>query len=524
MATLIHLCRKDFASAKRTMWGAWLVFLGFALVPVLVTDGAEHATLYFVVVPLVPWFLVFFLTLMILRVDPFIGSNSFIGTRPVSKSTIWFSKMVSIAVFVLMPCLFARFIGVLLLGLDLGLSDWAIWWVGNVLGFGVPATIAWIVGTTTRGMILSTGLTMALFLGICLLFISLGNDMDEFRFLAAAEHLEASRSLVACLLILIAGPLLAGCWIVGRRVWWSFATYIGTAVVITFVSTRWNFNFVERLVKADLNETPTSENLRISTRGRPLVTDSRWDGTRMTTVFLEASVDGVPNTWIAHPAGIKATARFRDGRMIHSVCLNQATHGEDILSKLPSIGIRIDEGLSGAESCRTKWFETESWRLSDLPDRNCTITGESWMEFYQPCILAVLSAKSGAVAVKGGTRCELDEVRIWKNVISMDLTLTQLNLSSRRYLANLQQGIALFLINQETGQRTNIRMEGAMGVRAMKTRLTPDFRIQSSGSDGEAVDPRTFLKDAKLYLIGARYGGTGRVSFEIPEIRLKQKQ
>ena len=35
---------------------------------------------------------------------------------------------------------------------------------------------------------------------------------------------------------------------------------------------------------------------------------------------------------------------------------------------------------------------------------------------------------------------------------------------------------------------------------------------------------RAFLKDAKLYLIGARYGGTGRVSFEIPEIRLERRQ
>lgn len=524
MAPLIHLCRKDFASAKHTILGAWMVFLGFALVPAFVTDRAEHGWLFHLGAELVPWFLVFFLTLMILRVDSFTGSSSFIGTRPVSKTKMWFSKMVSIFVFVLVPCLFAQFIGVLLLGVKPGPSDWAIWCVQNVLGFGVPATIAWIVGTTTRSMILSTGFTMALILGICLLFVSLGNDVNEFRFLAEAKHLEASRSFVACMLILIAGPLLAGCWIIGRRVWWSVATYIGTAAVITIASTRWNFNFVERLEKAGLNETPTSDDLRISTRGRPLVTDSRRDNGRMTTVSLEASVDGVPNAWIAYPAGIKATARFRDGSIIRSVCLNQATHGESFLSKLRSIGIRIDEDLPGAEPFQTKWFETESWRLAEFPDRNCTITGESWMEFYQPCILLVLSAKSGAVAVQGKIRCQVEEVRIWNEVISMDLTLTQLNLSCLGDLANRQQGIVLLLINQKTGQRTDIRMEGAMGSRTMKTRLTPDFRIQASRSDGETKDPRAFLKDAKLYLIGARYGGTGRVSFEIPEIRLERRQ
>lgn len=523
MRTLIHLCRKDFASAKHTICGAWMVFLGFALVPAFVTDGAEHGRLFHLGAELVPWFQVIFLTLMILRVDPFTGSNSFIGTRPVSKSTMWFSKMVSIFVFVMVPCLFAQFIGVLLLGVKPGPSDWAIWWVGGVLGFGVPVTIAWIVGTTTRSAILSTGFTMALILGICLLFISLGNDMDEFRSLAEAEHLKASRSLVACLQILIAGPLLAGCWIVWRRVWWSIATCIGTAAVITIVSTRWNFNFVERLVKADLNETPTLEGLRITTRGRPLVTDSRQDGTRKTTVSLEASVDGVPNAWTAHPAGIKAIARFRDGGMIHGVCLNQATHGTSILSKLPSLGIGIDEGVSGAEPCQTKWFETESWRLADYPDRNCTITGESWVEFYQPCVLAVLSAESGAVAVQGCIRCEVENVRIGSDVISMDLTLTHLNLSSRGEPTNFRQGIALLLINQNTRQRTDIRMGGAMESRTMRTRLSPDFRIQPSRLEGEGVDPRAFLKDAKLYLIGARYGGTARVRFELPEIRLGRK-
>ena len=38
--------------------------------------------------------------------------------------------------------------------------------------------------------------------------------------------------------------------------------------------------------------------------------------------------------------------------------------------------------------------------------------------------------------------------------------------------------------------------------------------------DKKTSDPQTFLKDARLYLIGGRYGGTVRVPFEMKDVDL----
>jgi hypothetical protein len=38
----------------------------------------------------------------------------------------------------------------------------------------------------------------------------------------------------------------------------------------------------------------------------------------------------------------------------------------------------------------------------------------------------------------------------------------------------------------------------------------------------QTSDPQTFLKDARLYLIGHRHGGTVRLPFDLQEIRLEK--
>jgi hypothetical protein len=84
----------------------------------------------------------------------------------------------------------------------------------------------------------------------------------------------------------------------------------------------------------------------------------------------------------------------------------------------------------------------------------------------------------------------------------------------------LEDDIEILLINRKTGEHTTIgRMSGSSSAGPGWMTLRRDLRIDD-WPDRQTSDPQTFLKDARLYLIGHRYGGTVRVPFEIPEIEL----
>jgi hypothetical protein len=113
MATLIHLCRKDYSFAKHSLSGSWVVFLVAALMPRFITGAlAEAAVAMLGPLLAVQYFQIFASSLKILRADSYSGGNAFIGTRPVTMTMLWLSKLVSIAAFLLLPWLLAHVIGV----------------------------------------------------------------------------------------------------------------------------------------------------------------------------------------------------------------------------------------------------------------------------------------------------------------------------------------------------------------------------------------------------------------------------
>jgi hypothetical protein len=162
MASLIHLCRKDYSFAKHVLLGSWVVFLVAALMPRFITGALADAALA-ILGPLwaVQYFQIFASVLKILRTDSFSGGNAFIGTRPVTMTMLWLSKLVAIAAFVLWPYLLAQVIGVWVLRVHLTPGDWMLFLIEKKLLFGMPAAIALIVGTHTRHFVWTTLLTIA---------------------------------------------------------------------------------------------------------------------------------------------------------------------------------------------------------------------------------------------------------------------------------------------------------------------------------------------------------------------------
>jgi hypothetical protein len=470
----------------------------------------------------VQYFQVFASVLKILRADSFSGGNAFIGTRPVTMTRIWLSKLLAIAVFVLLPYLLAQVIGVWVLRVHLTPADWVLFLAEKKLLFGLPAAIALIVGTHTRNFVWTTLLTIAFGALMIWLAVSIFGRPGGLNFIMEARELKTSQCLVAQVLISIAAILLAWLWMAQRRMSWSIAAGVSALVVVAGVSTQWKVNFVKRLTSSEVDANIMASDLRIAWLGEPRISSSSHNRVSLTTVIREAKVEDVPKGWLAFPSGVRANASFRDGNMIVSGVANSRNYGDFSRALLPSLGIELPEKHPGRLDFdhATTWFEAAASLLRDLPDPTCTISGECMIELTQPVILANLPAQTGVSATHGRFRYHINQVEATGSGISLKLLVSGVDLASRGDLRNRHDDIEILLINPKTGEHTAVgRMSGGsssgFGLQTMSRSLNID-----DWPDKKTSDPQTFLKDARLYLIGSRHGVTVRLPFEMPDIEL----
>lgn len=527
MATLIHLCRKDFSFAKHALFGAWAVFLVAALMPAFITGALVDAAAPILgLVFAASLFQVFAATLKILRADSFTGGHAFIGTRPVTMTMLWLSKLVATAALVLLPWLLVQTTGVWALRLHLTPSDWMLFLAEKTLLFGMPAAIALVIGAHTRNFGWAALLTIAFAAAIVWLAASIYGRPGALNFITEARHLKASQWLVAQVLVSIAGILLAWLWMTCQRPAWSVAAGALSLLVIAGVSTQWKANFVNRLALSDADGNPATSILRITWLGEPRVSSRSQNDVSFTTVIREAQVDGVPEGWLANPSGIRSNARFRDGAMIAGEAVNSHTYGDYSRALLPTLGVELplNHPESPNQDSWKTWFEGETSLLRDRDDTTSKITGKCMVELYQPVVLANLPAESGASASHGRFRYGIEQVEASTGGISLKLTVCGVDLTSRGDRMEKQDEIEILLINPKTGEHTSIgyrngSTNGGFGWMTMRRNLRID-----DWPDRKTSDPQTFLKNARLYLIGSRHGGTIRVPFEIPEILLEENR
>jgi len=524
MATLIHLCRKDYSFAKHVLLGSWAMFLVAALMPAFITGALVDAAAPILgLVFAAPLFLVFAATLRILRADSFTGGNAFIGTRPVTMTLLGLSKLIAIAVFVLWPYLLAQVIGVLALRVHLTPADWVLFLAEKKLLFGLPAAIALIVGTHTRNFVWTTMLTIAFAALMIWLAATIFGRPGGFNFITEARHLKASQWLVAQVLISSAAILLAWLWMAQRRMSWSIGAGLLALAVVAGVSTQWKVNFVSLLARSEVDANIVASDLRIAWLGEPRISGSSRNNVPFTTVIRDVKVDGVPDGWMASPSDVRSTARFPDGGIIAGEATNSRYYGDSSRALLPSLGVELPlkHSIRSGDGRGLTWFETATSLLRDHIDPTATISGECMIELAQPVILANLPAQSGTSASHGRFRYRIEQVEASGGGISLKLAVYGVDLASRGDWRNRQDDIEILLINRKTGEHTTIgRMSGSSSGGPGWLTMRRDLRIDD-WPDRQTSDPQTFLKDARLYLIGRRHGGTVRVPFEIPDIELE---
>lgn len=521
MKLLIHLCRKDYSFAKHTLWGAWAVFLVAVLMPVIMTGPLVNAVaLFLVLVSFAPLLLIFAATLRILSADSFTGGHAFIGTRPVTMTMLWLSKLITIAAFVLLPWLLAQIIGVFALGLHLTPADWMLFLIEKKLLFGIAMAIPLMVGTHTRNFGWTTLLTITFtILMIRFATTTLGKP-GGLDFIMEARYLRASQWLVTQLLISIAALLLSWLWMVRRNLSWSIAVGLIAIAGIAIVSTNWQVNFVEKLA---FSKAPAAPNLCITWLDGPSISGSSRNHVQFTRVIRDAKLEGVPDGWIASFSGIRANAHFHNGGVMTGDTINSRKYGDFSRALLPALG--VDLPMNHPDRLNQwnfiTWFEAESSLLRDRPDPVATISGTCMVELDQPVVLANLPARNGASASNGRFLYRVESVEPSGSSISVKLTVCGATLGSRGDWSDILRGIEILLINPKIGKQTQSQWSGGSTSGLGWASLRRDLSIDDWPNSGTS-DPLAFLNGARLYVIGRRHGGTVPLPFDIPEIRLEK--
>jgi hypothetical protein len=518
MAALIHLCRKDYSFAKHALWGAWAVFLVAALMPRLVSGAlAEAAAPILGLLLAVQHFQIFASVLKILRADSYSGGHAFIGTRPVTKTTLWLSKLISIATFVLVPWLVAKAIAVIAAGVHPSSSDWAMLVCEEILWFGTVASVGLVVGTHTRQFAWTVLLTIALCACVLWLAVSVFNRPGGLNFITEARHLKASQWLVAQALITLSGLALSWLWITRRNPVISIATGGLLAALVFLGSKHWNINFIERLAAPQTTAKP-----RISWVGDPMVSKTSRNNMAFATVSSAIRVEGTPEGCIAFPAGVRSFACYADGTTHSGHTANSTTHGDATRALFPSLGEPpLTDNAWPMDPNRFTIFQGYMALARKKAGMPCTLRGEALVELHEPVVLANLPARSGESATSGRFRYHVERVApTGPDQVAVDISVTGIRLSSRDDLLNEQSEIEMLLVNSRIGHHTPIGyLSGGSYAVPGWFSLRRVFPIDGRSVD-DKIDPVDFLKDARLYLIGRRYRGTVRVPFEIPDVDL----
>ncbi len=281
-------------------------------------------------------------------------------------------------------------------------------------------------------------------------------------------------------------------------------------------------NFAKRLTPSEIEGNPAANNPRLFWIEEPRLSGTSRNNVSYTTVIRETKVGNVPDGWLAHPSGVWSQARFSDGDVITSELVNSPHYGDcsrAILSSLAvGFSLQHSEGLTIGRG--TTWFECPTSLLQDRTDTTCTISGECLIELYQPVVLANLPAESGTSTRHGRYRFRISRVEASERGISVHLAVLGVELAFGDDWNITDDKLEILLINPNTSEHTEIgSMSGSASWGPGWLTMRRNLRIENR-PDKEPSDSNTFLKDARLYLIGRRDGGTARIPFEMPDIEL----
>jgi hypothetical protein len=140
-------------------------------------------------------------------------------------------------------------------------------------------------------------------------------------------------------------------------------------------------------------------------------------------------------------------------------------------------------------------------------------------------VLAELPAQVGASAVIGRFNYRIDHLNAIEGQVSVQLSIHGVALRSKGDRTRATLPMELLFVNPSTGKFTNTSGSGGSNSTggewiALHKTVTINDEIAST----HRPDAAAFLQGARLYILGARYGGNMKLPYEIPEILLEEKR
>lgn len=530
MNTLIHLCKKDFTFAKPWIFGTWLALAAGTFLPAIMP--AVGAPLPWAAIRVwIPALLIFLTSTRIIHCDPFTGTTAFIATRPVRSMDLLGGKLAFITCTLILPAALLALFHPALMGVALTATEHLFLFFEKALYFAVFAAASVLVSLLTRrvGTMVLASAVILIVIGILVRF-AFGRPGQMFGRTLEEHHLHASIWLVIQVLLVIAALAIAMSRAARLRWPVTAAMFVLAAGSFIGIAKGWKWNFVEQLAKdAPLGQILATEPKLIWLDEPRLVSYEMRESIPYAQVIRPHRIEGLKDGWRAKLVESASEARFTDGAVWKSRRAASPSPFEKFAADvLPQLGIAPSEAskqnLADPFTFRVL-FECEKSQLSSLRQPRASIHGSGTFQLYRPFIAAEMPAKVGAMAASGRSQFRIDSLSVIDGRISLGFSTRGIALKSKGDGAGGIQPLELVLMNPETKQ---IAKFGGGGGSARSgddwNTFNRSYWLDQNPGDASRPDADAFLKNARVFVIGMRYGGNISLPYEIPEMLLEEKR
>lgn len=528
MTTLLHLCKKDFTFAKPWILGTWFALAISNVLPWISLDGRAGEP-FMMIRLLAPVVMIFLTSTRIIHCDSFVGTSGFMGTRPVRATTLLRNKLVLIALVLVLPAVGFALLHAACMRVNLSALEWLLLFIENWLYFSLIAGAAVAYAVISRHVGIMVVLIMAT-LFLFLMLLALFNLNWPFGDSLEDQHLKASFQLVAQAFLSVAAVAIAMSWVALRRIWLTAGGFLLCAAFLVAPGVFWKWNFVDDLSRNVSKSEIVSDGVNIRWTEAPRFSSYRSkESITNWKVLRPGWVSGLKGGSTGDLVKFQSEASFKDGTRWKSEGVTKYYSPDFLaLTILPQLGIEVpEEEIREGFGRPLAWtlFESERNSLLKVTDLRASFRGIGTFQLEQPVILAELPVQVGASATSGRLRYRLNSISTAETQILLNLSVGGVSLTSMGDRARKPYRPQFLLVNPGTKEfALSMDRDISSGAGREWSTIYETFSINRRPKAATASGAGKFIKGARLYILGTRYGGNIELPFEIPEMLLEEKR
>lgn len=425
---LIHLVRKDFSAFRVHLILLWLIIVAAVVMPLGTTMSAMSASSAIVTAF---FLLLFLIQALLFQLDPATGTDNFLTTRPIPKSTLLGSKLALFFAAGIAPLLIAAVLQAARAWLDLTAGGYLWICVKLLLIYGGVAGLTALIAAYTPNI----PRFIAYIVGISMLILivfkpSLNPWVNTIWEKPTTGSLLKTR---ACLSLLCCG--IAGYTLVALRyfhVRWKFHVAIAAlgAVIAILCAKYWPVDLIPSRKQHVIPSTQVADTIgkieidfKLSAAAHG---SSTINGRTFSILGAPLTVSNLPDQYFLQNTGYRSVGVLREGGKVPS-----AYTPRSYASAHPPLGkIRALLNIPSTQSDDGSVFMSDI--LTYEPYKIHTrygigsLSGECNYDLYEPSIVAELPLKPGSSFTTSGARIEFVDVRQGSGSLALKIKITSI--------------------------------------------------------------------------------------------------